>query len=240
MMVSHTEGRLTHIGYAVTTSSPSTLDSSDMTLRPLDGSASSVLAAAAELSRTDRQSLLRLVQFVADGQGPAYVVCSKDGTPILAALRLAGGPKTSEGLRNRFGRHIPYVGEREHLLAELWLNPATSSSDHARALAAVAFADPPSNLARTIIVVPLARNGVLGAALDLAQFDPYIHCLSHFVLSRPWRRRVDWIGPPPRPGPSVLSVPEVVRTQSQRAADLSEVAVSTILPTNQLSQEATP
>ncbi len=233
------EERRTHTGYAVSTSQPPVIDVSDLVVRPIDEGAADYIESAS-LGRNDRRSLERLVKLVAEGHGPAYLVSQADGTPILAALRLAGGAKTSQPLRRTFGAHIPFVGEREHLLAELWLNPRVDATAHARALVAVAFVDPPSSLARTVTVVPRSLDRELATALGLAQFDPYILCVAHFGWKRPWRKRIDWIGPPP-PARSVISsaataVADTDELDGRRPLD----AIRAVPPLRPLPQEATP
>ena len=200
--------RVTHTGFAVMTDGPSEVSVDSIVVRRLDDATATSFAAG--MSKREGRSFRRIVRLADLAVGPAYLASGEDGSPILAALRIPGGPKTADERRSHFGRAMPLVGEREHFLAEVWVAKSATPAGISAALGALAFLDPPANLARTVIMVAESSrrrstaNTSLLSALAGSGFTPYIHCVSQFNWKRPWRRRVDWIGPPP-PARSVIS-----------------------------------
>ena len=241
--------RVTHTGFAVMTDGPSEISVDSVVVRRFDDATATSFTT--DMSKREARSFRRIVRLADLEVGPAYLASAEDGAPILAALRIPGGPKTAENRRSHFGRAMPLVGEREHFLAEVWVAKSVTPAGISAALGALAFLDPPATLARTVILVAepsrrrSASNSSLLSALAGSGFTPYIHCVSQFNWKRPWRRRIDWIGPPP-PARSVLSstgVPGGTSVAHATAAASSSRGTDSgkplAMPTT-LTQEVTP
>ena len=242
--------RVTHTGFAVATDGRSEISIDSVVVRRFDEATAGSFAA--DMSKRERRRFRNLTRLAELGVGPAYLASAEDGSPILAALRIPGGPKSADERRTHFGRAMPPVGEREHILAEVWVAKSATPAGVSAALGALAFLDPPANLARTVMLVAessrrrSAANTSFLSSLAGSGFTPYIHVVSQFTWRRPWRRRVDWIGPPP-PARSVIS-PTGTAGDAYVAPATSAAVTSThssstpnqIAMPSQLTQEVTP
>lgn len=183
----------TYVGFSIVPSSMDPTESETFTVRRVD--AESFDRAMAGISWGNRGPLRRLHRHLIDGAAPGYLVCGPGDTPLVACLRIPGGLKTQAMIRQRIGSFVPQVGEREHLLADLWIAPGSSPTEVSKAITALVHVDPPGHLARTVFFLPRPIDTETRSALSSAGAQHYIYCVRQRCLPAFWRNRHDWIGP---------------------------------------------
>ncbi len=170
-------------------------ESETLTVRRVDAESFVRAMAGNRSALGSRGQLRRLHRHLADRVAPGYMVCGPGGEPLVACLRIPGGLKTQATIRQRIGSFVPQVGEREHLLADLWIAPGTSPTNLSNAITALVHVDPPGHLARTVVFLPLPIGSATLSALGAAGAQRYIYCVRQRCLPAFWRSRHDWIGP---------------------------------------------
>lgn len=164
-------------------------------MRRVDAESFDRAMAGTPFARRGRRQLRRLHRQLTERVAPGYLVCGPDDLPLMACLRIPGGLKTQATIRQAIGSFIPQVGEREHLLATLWIAPGSTPTELADAITALVHVDPPGHLTRTVLFLPRPIGSATLSALTTAGAQRYIYCVRQRCLPAFWRNRHDWIGP---------------------------------------------